>query len=143
MDLWVIWMLVAVAFAVGEVVSLGFFLAPFAGGALIAALTDLAGAPDVASLAVFVVASTLAFGLLRPLVLRHAKQPPALRTGTQALVGQSVVVLEAIDNDRDTGTVKLSGELWTARSYLDDAPIPTGTRVEVVEIRGATALVTE
>ena len=47
------------------------------------------------------------------------------------------------DNDRDTGTVKLSGEIWTARSYLDNTPIPAGTRVEVVEIRGATALVTE
>ena len=143
MELWLIWIIVAIAFAVGEILSLGFFLAPFAGGALLAAAVDAAGAPDSASIAVFVVASVLMFGFLRPIVRRHTKMPPSMRTGTQALLGQSVLVLEAIDNDRDSGTVKLSGEVWTARSYLDEHPIPAGTRVEVVEIRGATALVTE
>ena len=143
MELWVIWVIVAVAFAAGEIVSLGFFLAPFAGGALLAALTDAAGAPDAASVAVFLVSSALLFGSLRPIVRRHTQMPPASRTGTQRLLGESVLVLEAIDNDRDTGTVKLSGEIWTARSYLDNTPIPAGTRVEVIEIRGATALVTE
>ena len=143
MDLWVIWIIVACAFAAGEIASLGFFLAPFAAGALVAALVDLAGAPDLASIVVFLVASALCFGLLRPIVKRHTRMPPSIRTGSQALLGQSVMVLEAIDNDHDTGTVKLSGEIWTARSYLDDHPIPAGTRVEVVEIKGATALVTE
>ena len=143
MDLWVVWIIVAVAFGVGEILSLGFFLAPFAGGALVAAVVDAAGAPDAASIAVFLVTSALLFGLVRPIARRHTRMPPATRTGTQALLGTSVLVLEAIDNDHDTGTVKLSGEIWTARSYLDDHPIPAGTRVEVVEIRGATALVTE
>ena len=143
MDLWVIWIILGCVLAVGEIVSLGFFLAPFAGGAFVAAAVDAAGAPDIASIAVFLVTSVLLFGLLRPIVLRHTKMPPAIRTGAQALLGQSVLVLEPIDNDRDTGTVKLSGEIWTARSYLDDTPIPAGTRVEVIEIRGATALVTE
>ena len=143
MDLWVIWIVIAVAFAAGEIVSLGFFLAPFAGGALLAAAVDAAGAPDVASVVVFVVASALLFGFVRPIARRHANMPPALRTGTQALLGQSVTVLEDIDNDRDRGAVKLAGETWTARSYLDGEPIPAGSRVEVVEIRGATALVIE
>lgn len=143
MDLWVIWIIVACAFAVGEIVSLGFFLAPFAVGALLAGAVDVTGAPDAASIAVFLVASALCFGFMRPIVLRHTRMPPAIRTGTQKLLGESVLVLEEIDNDRDTGTVKLSGEIWTARSYLEDRPIPAGTRVEVVEIRGATALVTE
>ncbi len=143
MDLWVIWILVAVAFAVGEIMSLGFYLAPFAGGALLAALVDALGAPDIASVAVFLVASALLFGFLRPVVRRHARTPAATRTGTQALIGASALVLDAIDNDRETGSVKLAGEVWTARSYMDGHPIAAGTRVDVVEIRGATALVTE
>jgi membrane protein implicated in regulation of membrane protease activity len=142
MDLWVIWILLAVGFAAGEIVSLGFFLAPFAAGALLAALVDAAGAPDAASVAVFLVASVLCFGFLRPVVRKQLKMPPSARTGTQALLGQHVTVIEDIDNHRDRGSVKLAGETWTARSYLDE-PIPAGTRVEVVEIRGATALVTE
>lgn len=143
MDLWVIWILVAVAFAVGEIVSLGFFLAPFAGGALLAAAVDASGAPDAASVAVFLVASVLLLGVVRPIAKRHAKTPPALRTGTQALLGQCATVLEDIDNDRERGAVKLAGETWTARSYLEGEAIPAGARVEVVEIRGATALVIE
>jgi membrane protein implicated in regulation of membrane protease activity len=33
--------------------------------------------------------------------------------------------------------------VWTARPLDEDATIAAGTRVHVVEIRGATALVTE
>jgi membrane protein implicated in regulation of membrane protease activity len=37
--------------------------------------------------------------------------------------------------------VKIDGEVWTARSYGDHEIIDAGQKVEVVEIRGATALV--
>jgi membrane protein implicated in regulation of membrane protease activity len=143
MDLWVIWILLAAGFAVGEILSLSFFLAPFAGGALLAAAVDGLGAPEFASIAVFLVASTLLFGFIRPIALRHAKMPASLRTGTQALLGQTVTVMEPIDNAAGSGTVKLAGEIWTARSYMDGESIPAGTRVDVIEIKGATALVTE
>ena len=33
------------------------------------------------------------------------------------------------------------GEVWTARSFDDDEVIEAGERVEVVDIKGATALV--
>jgi membrane protein implicated in regulation of membrane protease activity len=52
------------------------------------------------------------------------------------------VVLERIANDESVGCVRIDGgEVWTARSYSDDEVIEAGERVEVVEIRGATALV--
>ena len=41
------------------------------------------------------------------------------------------------------GCVTLDGEIWTARAYDDDEVIEPGTRVHVLEIRGATALVSE
>ena len=43
MDPWVIWLIAAVVFGVGEIATLGFFLAPFAGGALVAALVTALG----------------------------------------------------------------------------------------------------
>lgn len=141
MDLWVIWILVGLAFAAGEIASLSFFLAPFAGGALIAAAVDGVGLPNWASIAVFFVASALFFGLLRPIARRHTRMPAQLRTGTQALVGRTALALA--DIDQDSGSVKLEGEVWSARCYDEDEVIPVGTRVQVVEIRGATALVTE
>jgi membrane protein implicated in regulation of membrane protease activity len=39
------------------------------------------------------------------------------------------------------GSIKLGGELWTARPYDEMSTIPPGTRVEVMAIDGATAVV--
>ena len=39
MDDWVLWLIAAVVFGVGEIATLSFFLAPFAGGALVAAMS--------------------------------------------------------------------------------------------------------
>jgi membrane protein implicated in regulation of membrane protease activity len=122
---------------------MGFFLAPFAVGALVGALAELAGATAALSVIVFLVTSGLLFGFVRPIARRHLRTPAQLRTGTAALIGQSAMVTERVDNDAQTGSVKLEGELWTARSWDDDEVIEAGKRVNVVEIRGATALVSE
>ena len=91
---------------------------------------------------VFVLASAIVFGALRPVARRHRRLPPAIRTGAAALVGRRAMVLERIANDEGVGCVKIDGgEVWTARSYDEDEVINVGERVEVVEIRGATALV--
>ena len=141
MDEWVIWMIVAVVFAAGEIATLGFFLAPFAGGALVASLVSAAGADTIVAGIVFLVVSVVLFGALRPVARRHLRTPAQLRTGTAALVGQSATVLEQVSEHG--GTVRLQGEVWTARPYDDDETIEAGRRVHVMEIRGATALVSE
>jgi membrane protein implicated in regulation of membrane protease activity len=144
MDAWVLWAILAVILAVGEVVSLSFFLAPFAVGAALAALLDAAGVGAVGQFAAFIAGSLLLLGIVRPIARRHLSTPPALRTGTAALVGETAVVVDRISNADNMGSVRLKGQLWTARSYDDDSgPYEAGERVHVMEIRGATALVTE
>ena len=78
---------------------------------------------------------------MRPIARRHLYSPPQLRTGTAALVGRPAQVLERIDNAEGVGCAKIEGEVWTARAYDDDRVIEPGERVQVMEIRGATALV--
>jgi len=78
-------------------------------------------------------------GLIRPVVRRHMKPELGIRTGVAALVGQSAVALERIDANH--GQVKLSGEIWTARVYDPSLVIEAGSPVNVMEIKGATALV--
>jgi membrane protein implicated in regulation of membrane protease activity len=143
MDTWVVWTLVACGLAVGEMLTMGFFLAPFAGGALVAALLSLIGAGAVGSWAAFVLASLLLLTLVRPIALRHRRLPPHMRTGAAALVGQTGLVMERIANDEGVGCIKINGAVWTARAYDEDEVIEAGHRVQVVEIRGATAMVTE
>ena len=43
MEEWLLWLILAVVFGVGEILTLGFFLAPFAGGAAVAAVVSAAG----------------------------------------------------------------------------------------------------
>ena len=143
MDPWVLWLIAAVVLAVGEIATMGFFLAPFAAGALVAALTSAAGAGTAINLIVFLVVSVVALGALRPLARSHKRQPALSRTGTAALVGKHAMVLERIANDEGVGCVRLDGEVWTARAYDEDEVIEQGKRVQVIEIRGATALVSE
>ena len=139
--MWVIWLIAAGILGVGEMHQGGFYLAPFALGAAIAAIVSLLGAGAAVSAVVFVAASAIVFATLRPLARRHRQLPPSIRTGAAALIGRPAIVLERIANNEGVGCVRIGGEVWTARSYDDDEVIDAGERVEVVEIRGATALV--
>ena len=144
MDVWVIWLIAACVLGVGEMHQGGFYLAPFAAGAALAAVLGLLGVGALLSAIVFVVASGIVFATLRPVAQRHRRLPPSIRTGAAALVGRPAIVLERIANEEGVGCVKIDGgEVWTARSYEDDGVIEAGAQVEVVEIRGATALVLE
>jgi membrane protein implicated in regulation of membrane protease activity len=140
---WVVWVIAGCVLAVGEMVSLSFFLAPFAAGAFVAALVSLAGGGVAPSLIVFAAVTAVLFGLVRPVARRHLHTPAQIRTGTAALIGRPATVLERIANHEGVGAVKIDGEVWTARAYDDDRVIEAGQRVEVVEIRGATALVSD
>jgi membrane protein implicated in regulation of membrane protease activity len=141
MDAWIIWLIAGVFAAVGEILTAGFFLAPFAAGAFGAMLASLVGAGGAIQFIVFAVLTLACFGLVRPIAKRHLYTPPQIRTGTAALVGRSAIVLDRIANDEGVGSVRLDSEVWTARSYDEDQVIAAGTKVEVVEIRGATAIV--
>ena len=143
MDPWVVWLIAAVILAIGEIVTTGLFLAPFAGGGLIAALLAAGGAGATIEWAAFLVVSVVLLAALRPVAREHQRTRGRLRTGTAALVGQTATVVERIANAEGVGCVRLDGEIWTARAYDDDEVIEPGTRVQVLEIRGATALVSE
>ncbi len=139
---WVVWLIVACGFGVGEMLTTSFFLAPFAIAAGLAAAAD-ATVGATASWVVFVAVALLTLVVVRPVVRSHLKMPPQIRTGAAALVGKQAIVLERIANREGVGCVRIDGEVWTARSLLDDHVIERGTVVDVVEIKGATALVAE
>jgi membrane protein implicated in regulation of membrane protease activity len=141
MEPWLFWIIVASVFAVGEIFSLSLFLAPFAGGALVAAVVDGVGGGLTLSLVAFLAVSTALLFALRPVARNHLRTQSRLQTGTAALVGRTATVLEPVTGE--AGCVKLDGETWTARPYDEDARLEPGTRVVVMEIKGATALVAE
>lgn len=139
MSAWVAWAVIAAALAAGEAATAALVLGPIALAAAAAAIVAAAGAGAGVQVVAFVVGSVAALAILRPLAMRHMRQPQQVRTGAAALIGMRALVLEEVSPDG--GRVKIGGEVWSARSYDDDQVIEAGERVEVLKIDGATALV--
>ena len=140
MPAWVVWAIVSVLLAIGEIFTPGlFFLGPIAVATLAATITAAVGGPIWLQIVVFGAGSFASLGLLRPIARAHLKMPYAIRTGTAALEGAKAIVLQRVDGH--SGRVKIGGEEWSARSYSSGETFDVGTEVEVAQIQGATALV--
>lgn len=139
MGSWVIWLVLAALLGVAEVMTTTLSFGLIAVAAVVAALAGMAGAGLPLQVAAFVLASGAGLGVVRPIAMRHIKQPPLLRTGTAALVGRSAFVVEEV-NARG-GQVRIGGELWSSRPYDESLVIPAGSAVDVLAIEGVTALV--
>jgi membrane protein implicated in regulation of membrane protease activity len=139
MDSWIIWLILAAVLGVAEVMTTTLAFGLIAAGAVVAAITGALGAGLPFQLIAFAVTAGAGLGVVRPIAVRHIKQPPPLRSGTSALVGRSAKVVEEVSDDG--GQVRIGGELWSARPYDESQVIPVGSTVDVLAIEGATALV--
>jgi membrane protein implicated in regulation of membrane protease activity len=139
MESWIVWLCVAAVLGVAELLTTTLAFGLIAVAALVAAVVGAFHADLALQLAAFVVAAGAGIGFVRPIAVKHLKQPPALRTGTAALVGRSAVVLEEVTEYG--GRVRIDGEEWSSRPYDESLVIPVGTKVDVMQIKGATALV--
>ena len=139
MTAWIVWLIVAAALGVAEVMTFTFALGIIAVAAVVAAGASALGLPLPVQLLAFVVASGAGLGFVLPVARRHIRQPPLLKTGPAALVGRRAQVLEEVTGQG--GRVRIGGEVWSARSYDEDLVIPAGHTVDVMQIEGATALV--
>jgi membrane protein implicated in regulation of membrane protease activity len=137
---WAVWGLAAALLAIGELFTPGlFFLGPLAVAALVASLVAASAVGTIWTLLAFIATAGICVMVLRPLARRHIRLPAISRTGTAALVGQSALVLVQVDDGG--GRVKIGGEEWSAKPFLEGEALRPGEQVEVVQIDGATALV--
>jgi membrane protein implicated in regulation of membrane protease activity len=137
---WALWAIASALFAIGEMFTPGlFFLGPLAVAALVAGLVAALATGAVGALLAFIGMTVICLAVLRPLARRHIRMPAVSRTGAAALIGQKALVLEQVDSSG--GRVKIGGEEWSARPFLEGEPLLAGEQVEVAQIEGATALV--
>ena len=101
----------------------------------------LLGGGAVVTLIVFIVGSLASLAFLRPIARSHVRLPALSRTGTDALVGRKAIVTRQVDEHG--GRVRIGGEEWSARAYLGGQVLAEGMTVDVIQIEGATALVSE
>lgn len=136
---WVaMWLIAAGVLAIGEMVTAGFFLLPFAAGAAVAGILALLSVNAATQIVTFVVVSVMALWLLQ----RFAKKDlrgELLPVGAARYIGSAAVVIESVSR-LQSGRVKMGSEDWRATTDIDDE-IPAGAEVRVVEVRGARLVV--
>jgi membrane protein implicated in regulation of membrane protease activity len=86
------------------------------------------------------VAALAALLVVRPNVVRRMQTGPDLALGHGKLVGQQGLVTERITS-MAPGRIKLAGEIWSAQPYDETLIIEPGETVDIMQIKGATALV--
>ena len=140
-NLWAVWAGLAALLGLAELASLDFTLLMLAAGALVAAGVAVAF-PGLfwLQLVLGLIAAGAMLAVIRPLLVRKIHHHGELKTGHAHVVGRSGVVVREITPDGG-GSVKLAGDLWTARPFDGVSTIAPGSRVEVFEIDGATAVV--
>ncbi|HYT09439.1 MAG TPA: NfeD family protein [Mycobacteriales bacterium] len=136
---WLVWLIAAGVLAIAEALSLNLFLIMLAGAALVAAGVAVVGAGTAVQVGVFAVVAIGLIGVVRPLARRRLELPSTERTGIEALKGRNAIVIRTVD--QHGGRVKLAGEEWSAEAYDPTQVLQVGTTVQVMEIRGATAMV--
>ena len=137
---WETWLGLSIVLGVAEMFSLDLVLIMLAAGALVGMITAIIGLPVAVQVLAAAAASIAALAMVRPSMVKRLHSGPELSLGHGKLVGKQGIVTEDISG-LAPGRIKLAGEFWTAEPYDDTTSIPAGETVEVLAIRGATAVV--
>ena len=136
---WIIWMVLAAIFIIGEIFTAGFFLLWFGIGAAAAGVAALFGFSVGWQLGIFVFLSGILFAVSRKFSEKITKeQPPGI--GADRYADKEGIVLEEIDNTKNTGRIRIESEEWNAKSQSAEM-IPLDSKVKVIEIVGTHVVV--
>lgn len=134
MEIWQIWLAVALAFLILEIFTSGFAVACFSIGCVFGSIASACHLSTTWQFTLFAVGSILTFVLVRPFVLKmiekKSKKEGEVLTNADSIIGRTAVVSEKIEKG-DFGRVKLDGDDWKAQS-IDGEAIEVGTKVEIV-----------
>ncbi len=138
----VYWLILFVLLLVIEGFTMGLTTIWFAGGALVAMAVSMLGGDIWAQCIAGLAVSLVLLVFTRPFALRYINRNH-VKTNADSLVGQTAVVTETVANLQNTGTVRVRGQEWTARTKTDDQTIGVGTHVRVDAIEGVKLIVEE
>lgn len=135
----IIWIAIAVVLGIIEAFTVALVSIWLAIGAVFASVAAFFGINAIGQLMVFSVVSLVLLISTRPFVKKFLSTKIE-HTNADRIVGQTATVTEEINNIENCGKVKVSGEIWTARS-IDNTKIETGTLVHIERIEGVKAIV--
>ncbi|MDD3339747.1 MAG: NfeD family protein [Lachnospiraceae bacterium] len=137
----IIWLILLVVLVIVELITVGLTTIWFAGGALVAMIAAVFGAPLYIQIILFLVVSAALLIFTRPLAMKYMNKSRT-KTNVDSLMGKRAVVTAAIDNLKGTGQVVVNGLEWTARSKNENQRFQKDEIVNIVAVNGVKLIVT-
>ncbi|MEG1929931.1 MAG: NfeD family protein [Anaerovorax sp.] len=135
----IVWIAIAVIFAIIEAFTLGLTTIWFTVGGVVACIIALLGGSLIFQIAGFLIVSIILLYFTRPLAEKKLKIGHEQNI-TEAMLGRMGVVTTDIQPFQ-TGQVKVRGQIWTAVCNEDDQSLLKGTEVRIVRIEGVKLIV--
>ena len=135
----IIWLALAVLFAIAEMTTVNLVTIWFALGALIALIFSMFGIDFVWQMWIFILSAVAFLVLTKPLV-KNKLDAKKESTNAQSLIGKTAIVTEDISSDKFAGQVKISGMDWSAVCHEEEL-IKKGTKVKIIKVEGVKLVV--
>lgn len=142
MGMWLLWLIVAGFFFILEIATAGFLVFWLGVGAILAMILSFFVDNVILQITVFAVSSIILIVLTKPLVKKFVDKK-TIPTNIDSIIGKEGIVIETIDSVKGVGQVKLNGEVWSAKSFVENTVIEKDTKVIVKEITGVKLVVEE
>lgn len=136
----IIWGVIFAVMVIAEIVSMQLVSIWFAAGALAAFIVSICGLSMGMQMFVFMLVSVLLLSVTRPL-LKKFKVSNTQPTNIDLDIGKTAVIVEAVNNETDSGRAKLNGVDWKAVS-TEGSVISEGSIVRIDNIKGTKLYVT-
>ena len=126
------WIILAIIFLIGELLSGGFYLLSIGLGAIAAAILNYLQFSITLQIIAFILITVIFILISRPLYKKLNKNTIDKKANTERLIGLKAKVTEDIDSHK-IGNINVNGEVWKA---ISDEKISKGETVEITEIEG-------
>ena len=134
------WLVLLIAFVIGELVTVGLTSIWFAAGALVAMLLAFCNVPVAVQVVLFIVVSVGLLVATKPWAQRFINGR-AEKTNADRAIGQIIRITERVSNIDQSGKAIVQGMEWTVRTRSDNEVIEEGEFAKVLEINGVKLIV--
>lgn len=135
-----LWIGIMIVFLIIEGMTAQFVSIWFAAASIVSLILSVFKVDIMYQILSFAIISLILIIATKPFVKKHIH--PTYSSNADSLIGKTTIVTEDIDNIKETGTVKINGVEWSARS-LDDDTILKGEKVIISKISGVRLLVSK
>ena len=137
-----LWVILLIAFVVGELITVGLTSIWFAAGSLVALLAAVLGANPVVQIILFLVVAVGLLAATRPWAKKYINSRTQ-RTNADRVIGETIRITERVSNLDQTGMAVVHGQEWTVRTRNDNEIIEPGEEAKILAISGVKLIVEE